>query len=1009
MSEGLLGLADYRVDVLVLGGGFGGVAAARSAAQAGASVMLAEMRTYLGEELTATYQYAIDPDKLQEIAAFFNWGQRELMMEGTTESLPVLTPDSIKLKLEDVLLEQKVKLLYNARMVEWTLDRNGYLVTLTGKFGTKTVRTYQLIDASSEGVVAATLPQAELRYRDRNVRVERMISLRKVETGAPDESSLREAAARLGLKQVQAIPAGSEQGHMLLRFSWEEPYAQDPFWTNQTEIKARTISMDLFRLLKATEHKFKNAELINGAHELTAAPRRRTQGCDVSPYMAMPGIWIASGNADLEDEASAELQRNVAALARLGHETGEHAAKAAQENPSQLTAATAVTVSHHSDSACGTLPTIHLTTDVLVIGGGTSGASAAIASAEQGTSTMLFEMNSGLGGTGTVGGVDSYWFGRRVGFTARVASQVREEHESMGLKWQGATAEKWNIEAKMFALLKMAVEAGVRIFWRSMLVSVLKEGGRVIGARIALPDCLVEVRASCVIDATGDGDAAVLAGAPYLYGSERDSITMWYSKVPQVKPGLYKNNFTSTVDVGDAEDYTRAILTARRRFIGYDHCAYIAPRESRHIVGEVLLSLSDQLALREWPDVVNICFSNYDIKGHSCSDWIRMGLLPPNLEIEIPYRALLPNGVDGLLVVGKAISGTHDALPAIRMQADLENLGAVGGIAASLAARLSVPPREVPLHLLQQELVRVNILPETILSRAPRQIETIEQLEDWVSKLDDQERLYEFANMGYEDVYRERIPMAVVCMADSRVIPLLRRETDNPGSPRRLTAAKALAWHGDPAGIPVLLEEMERFLQFDELPGRDTSIKYVTAPPDHGAMPELAYLLYTLAMTNDCRAAVDVANRAVKKLNPTWEKFTDPKHGLFYYVDSLCHMAERLGHPDFIPSLKVLQQDPLFSGRTSNVLLQPDFFEERAAYLELVIARALARCGDKDGLRTLAEYLGDVRKILVRHAHQELSALTGKAFGQDGMLWEKWIGSLDAWQPCPWKADAIHR
>ncbi|WP_425283883.1 FAD-dependent oxidoreductase [Lihuaxuella thermophila] len=56
-----------------------------------------------------------------------------------------------------------------------------------------------------------------------------------------------------------------------------------------------------------------------------------------------------------------------------------------------------------------------------------------------------------------------------------------------------------------------------------------------------------------------------------------------------------------------------------------------------------------------------------------------MGCIPPNLLIEIPYRMLLPKGLDGILVIGKAISATHDALPAIRMQADLENLGRGSG------------------------------------------------------------------------------------------------------------------------------------------------------------------------------------------------------------------------------------------------------------------------------------------------------------------------------------------
>jgi len=48
-------------------------------------------------------------------------------------------------------------------------------------------------------------------------------------------------------------------------------------------------------------------------------------------------------------------------------------------------------------------------------------------------------------------------------------------------------------------------------------------------------------------------------------------------------------------------------------------------------------------------------------------------------------KSLLSRGLDNLLVVGKAISATHDAVPIIRMQRDVENLGAAAGMAAALA------------------------------------------------------------------------------------------------------------------------------------------------------------------------------------------------------------------------------------------------------------------------------------------------------------------------------------
>jgi len=107
-------------------------------------------------------------------------------------------------------------------------------------------------------------------------------------------------------------------------------------------------------------------------------------------------------------------------------------------------------------------------------------------------------------------------------------------------------------------------------------------------------------------------------------------------------------------------------------------------------------------------------------KGKSVSDWFSVGLQPPVLEIEVPYRSLLPRGVEGLIVAGKAISCTHDALASLRMQQDLENLGGVAALAAALALEAGGRPRDVDVRALQKRLVGLGILPPEILGRRPR-------------------------------------------------------------------------------------------------------------------------------------------------------------------------------------------------------------------------------------------------------------------------------------------------
>ena len=78
---------------------------------------------------------------------------------------------------------------------------------------------------------------------------------------------------------------------------------------------------------------------------------------------------------------------------------------------------------------------------------------------------------------------------------------------------------------------------------------------------------------------------------------------------------------------------------------------------------------------------------------------------------------LLPKGLDGILVAGKAVSATHDALPAIRMQSDLENLGAVCALAAVQAVGCCRSPREIDIKLLQQRLGKEGLIPEDAVTR----------------------------------------------------------------------------------------------------------------------------------------------------------------------------------------------------------------------------------------------------------------------------------------------------
>jgi hypothetical protein len=638
---------------------------------------------------------------------------------------------------------------------------------------------------------------------------------------------------------------------------------------------------------------------------------------------------------------------------------------------------------------------------VLVVGGGSSGATAARVAASEGLTTIQLEMNPGLGGTGTFGGVDSYWFGRRVGF----ASEVKALVDSITASGRDRGV-KWNIECKAYALLQAARSAGVQLLLNSFVIGTIVSGQQVRGVVAATRQGPVAVLADITIDATGDGDIAAYGGAEFVYGAERDHVTMWYSLAQFGKSGHTKNNFTSMVDVSNIEDYTRAILAGRRRGPGYDHGIYVAPRESRHIKGEVVLTLTDQLRHRRWPDVIYVTFSNHDIKGHSSSDWLRLGLIPPNLEVEIPYRALLPLNLDNILVVGKAISATHDALPAIRMQADMENLGGVAALATALALKDGRPLRQIDIARLQSQLYAKGVLPEDVHACQVVEREySDEELSAMLEQLNPDKPLYSYGEMDMSEVFRDKLALVELCCAGPRVVPLLEKAlatatTDN----HKLLLARLLALLGEKSSLPVLLETIKKELSADSLPELTTHIRHAILPPDQGAMPGLASLLYMAGMVED-DSVLPVFQQVINLLATVGEAdIRDRDKGIFYYVDALCLGIERQAGPAGQRMLSQLHSYRPFRDQVSREGFQVDFFYERQAYLELVIGRSLARCGSLEGYAILINYLDDVRALLAEHAHSELKAITGEDFGKDGEAWHRWLAQKRFSLPVkPWR------
>lgn len=192
-----------------------------------------------------------------------------------------------------------------------------------------------------------------------------------------------------------------------------------------------------------------------------------------------------------------------------------------------------------------------------------------------------------------------------------------------------------------------------------------------------------------------------------------------------LEPGVWRINTTRVQRLygTDARDLTRAEIEGRRqvhalmRFFrawlpGFeraellDTAAQIGVRETRRIQGEYTLTLEDLAEGREFEDVIALAGYPVDIHSPTGDDGGATGEWKTANIYQIPYRSLVPARVDQLLVAGRSLSATHEALAAVRVMPPAFAMGQAAGTAAALSVAGGVPPRRVSVPDLQAALVR---------------------------------------------------------------------------------------------------------------------------------------------------------------------------------------------------------------------------------------------------------------------------------------------------------------
>ena len=417
----------------------------------------------------------------------------------------------------------------------------------------------------------------------------------------------------------------------------------------------------------------------------------------------------------------------------------------------------------------------HYQTEVLVVGGGSAGVTAAIAAAEQGAQTMLVERYGFLGGISTQV-LDTFYGFFTPGSQPRKVVGGIPDRVVANLEKQGAMLVRPNTygagdgitydpETLKVVWERLAVDAGVKILYHTLVIDVLLKDGRVTGVVSASKGGLSMIEAQVVIDASGDADVAAVAGVGYESAATGpvQSLTTTFrllnvdtAMARQVKkdqlhllmqeaidrgdydlprregsvhitplPGVMATNLTRVmeVDATDVEQLSQAEIEGRRqameyfRFLhdrvpGYEQSALanfstqIGIRESRRILGRYRLTRQDVLNARKFEDAIAQCGA--PIEDHHAGQDTRWEYLPEGETYQIPYRCLVPENTVGLLVAGRCLSADHDAHASVRSMGQCMSMGQAAGLAAVLAYQEHCLPDEIPVGELQNRLRKIG-------------------------------------------------------------------------------------------------------------------------------------------------------------------------------------------------------------------------------------------------------------------------------------------------------------
>ncbi len=907
-------LVIANVGVVVVGGTTAGVAAAVAADRHGVEVFLVAPRLYLGEDMVATLRLALPPDPSPSSPL-----AERILSRGSPA-----TPGHVKAALAEALLKAGVAFRFGSYVTDVLRGQDGEPcgVVMANRGGRQAIVARVIIDATDHAWVCRMAGCTSASWPSGKIRFERTVL----------KDTLHTLEFDVEMRDLSFAPLA------------------------EAEQTARDLT-PTEGVLRAAETLFcvPPVPIRCGSSGGTALTSFRPRGHD--------RLFVLSGCADLPRREMATLLQPTW-LMETGARIGQAAAHQAKTslNPERphvpiregtvrsrgdiretLTGGRPVDRELPAVPCADTAVPVLASVDVVVVGGGTAGAAAAIAAARRGARTLVIEYQAGLGGVGTLGLIGKPYHGRRRGFAKEVPFPT-------------------NIEMKMAWYRREIRDAGGTIWLGALGCGAYVESEAVKGVVVCTPEGRGVVLADVVIDATGNADVAVAAGADAMFGTiEKGDIALQGTGLSARDPDAhYANSDVLLVDEADTVDVWRALTSAQlAKRDRYDIVSLIQSRERRRVVGDFVMRYVDQVAQRTYPDAVVLSGSDYDSHGYPSSPFF--GLLPhddrsrkanhpaPGGTCLTPYRCLLPRGLDNILVVGLGISMDRDASAMVRMQLDLANQGYAAGVAASMAAERRTSPRDINVRALQRHLVEVGNLPADVVSHEDSFPLSVEAVRGAVA-----------AYGNARDPHSAGKPLAVILTHSDIAHPLVEDAYQAAEGRAKRLYAQVLAVLGDPIGVPVLIDAL-RVAEWDPkiYQGRMADYAHLPTPVDA--------LVLALGYAGDC-VAVPAILAMVDRLDAT---FTLSHHR------SAALALERLADPRAAKPLADLLKKPGMCGYVMTSIPEAGKLEVRTESLrEITLARALYRCGDFRGLgkTILEQYRHDLRGLFARHADDVLRA-----------------------------------